>query len=93
MVFSELEANLSLARSSKTIQYKAFLGLLKVLRSIRQAGLAYFFANIFSTHEIWTDVVRNAIVFVAASLSIDYKIIIIGTTQILAWTHDRLHTL
>ena len=79
MLLSEVETNLSLAGSSEPVQYKAFLGYLKVLWSIRQAGLAYVFTGIFSTHEIWTDVVRNAIVFIAASLSVDYKEIIIGT--------------
>ena len=80
MFLSKVEANLSLAGSSERVQYKAFLDFLKMLWSIRQAALAYVFTGIFSTHEIWTDVVRNAIVLMAASLSVDYKEIIIGTT-------------
>lgn len=78
---SEVQANLSLAGTSKPIQYEAFLGLLKVLRSIRQAGLTHMFTNIFSTHEIWTNVVRNAEMFAAAFMSLDYKSIIMGTVQ------------
>lgn len=61
---------------------------------VYQAGRScVFFTYIFSTHEIWTDVVRNTIVFITTSRSVDYKRIIIGTIQMLAWIYDRLRTL
>lgn len=81
MFLSEIEAELSLARTSKPIKYEAFLSHLKVLRSIWEAGLAYLFTNIVSTHEIRTEALRNAIVFIAASMILDYTRIIIGTMQ------------